>query len=139
MRSRLGRALRVQNDLKIRQPLAAVHLVTRDDAERAVLMEMEEILRDELNVKRVVFRDNEDELVEYSAKANFRALGKELGKDMKAVAEAIERLSGSAVASLIDGSVLELSAGAGRSRSRRTRSIFAGPKKRGSRFSTRGA
>ena len=110
----MGRALRVQNDLKIRQPLAAVHLVTRDAAERAVLMEMEEILRDELNVKRVVFRDNEDELVEYSAKANFRVLGKELGKDMKAVAETIERLSGSAVASLIDGSVLELSV-AGRS------------------------
>ena len=45
---------------------------------------MEEIIREELNVKRVAFRDNEEELVEYSAKANFRVLGKELGKDMKA-------------------------------------------------------
>ena len=106
----LGRALRVQNDLKIRQPLAALHLVTRDATERAVLMEMEEILRDELNVKRVVFRSNEEELVEYSAKANFRVLGKELGKDMKAFAEAIEKLSEAEVASLLEGSVLELSA-----------------------------
>ena len=45
---------------------------------------MEEIVRDELNVKEVVFRDNEEELVEYKAKANFRVLGKQLGKDMKA-------------------------------------------------------
>jgi isoleucyl-tRNA synthetase len=104
----MGRALRVQNDVKIRQPLAALHLVTRDAAERAVLMEMEEILRDELNVKRVAFRDNEEDLVEYSAKANFRVLGKELGKDMKAAAEAIERLSGAEIASLLEGSVLEL-------------------------------
>ena len=104
----MGRALRVQNDVKIRQPLAAVHLVTRDEAERAVLMEMEEILRDELNVKRVVFRANEEELVEYSAKANFRVLGKELGKDMKAAAEKIERFSAREIASLLEGSVLEL-------------------------------
>lgn len=110
----MGRALRVQNDVKIRQPLAAVHLVTRDGGERAVLMEMEEILRDELNVKRVAFRDNEEELVEYSAKANFRVLGKELGKDMKAAAEAIERFSGAEIASLLEGSILELTV-AGRS------------------------
>jgi isoleucyl-tRNA synthetase len=106
----MGRALRVQNDAKIRQPLAAVHIVTRDSRERAVLMEMEEMLRDELNVKRVVFRENEEELVEYSAKANFRVLGKELGKDMKAVAEAIGKLTGAEVASLLEGSTLELSA-----------------------------
>jgi len=104
----MGRALRVQNDVKIRQPLASVHIVTRDDRERATLMEMEEILRDELNVKRVAFREDEEELVEYSAKANFRVLGKELGKDMKAAAEKIERFSAREIASLLDGAVLEL-------------------------------
>ena len=110
----MGRALRVQNDAKIRQPLAAVHLVTRDGAERAVLMEMEEILRDELNVKKVIFRTNEEELVEYSAKANFRVLGKELGKDMKAAAEKIERFTAAEISSLLEGAVLVLDV-AGRS------------------------
>jgi isoleucyl-tRNA synthetase len=71
-------------------------------------MEMEEILRDELNVKRVAFREDEEDLVEYSAKANFRVLGKELGKDMKAAAERIERLGAREIASLLDGAVLEL-------------------------------
>jgi isoleucyl-tRNA synthetase len=104
----MGRALRVQSDIKIRQPLAAVHLVTRDAAERAVLMEMEEILRDELNVKKVAFRANEEELVEYSAKANFRVLGKELGKDMKAAAEKIELFTEHEIASLLEGATLEI-------------------------------
>jgi isoleucyl-tRNA synthetase len=99
----MGRALRVQHDLKIRQPLAAVHLVTRDPAERAVLCEMEDLLREELNVKKVVFREDEEELVEYSAKANFRVLGKELGKDMKAAAALIEALPGREIAAILEG------------------------------------
>jgi len=106
----MGRALRVQSDIKVRQPLASVHLVTKVAEERAVLREMEEILREELNVKRVVFRENEEELVEYSAKANFRVLGKELGKDMKEAAARIEALGGAQVASLLEGASLELEA-----------------------------
>ena len=104
----MGRALRYQHNLKIRQPLAAVHLVTRNPRERAVLLEMEEILRDELNVKEVIFREDEEELVEYQAKANFRVLGKELGKDMKAAAASIERLSGHQIASVLEGATLEI-------------------------------
>ncbi|MEI6876318.1 MAG: class I tRNA ligase family protein, partial [Spirochaetota bacterium] len=99
----LGRALRVQSDVKIRQPLASVHLVTRDPEERAVLTEMSELLREELNVKEVVFRENEEELVEYSAKANFRALGKELGKDMKAAAAIIEKLPPAVLSRIVSG------------------------------------
>lgn len=104
----MGRALRVANDLKIRQPLASVQLVTKVEAERAVLSKMEDILREELNVKSIIFRDNEEELVEYSAKANFRVLGKELGKDMKAAAAEIEKLAPSQIASLIAGAPVEI-------------------------------
>ncbi len=104
----IGRALRVAHDIKIRQPLASVQLVTRDDDERAVLAGMEDILRDELNVKSVLFRDNEEELVEYSAKANFRVLGKELGKDMKEAAALIEKLPAQDIARMISGGELEI-------------------------------
>ncbi|MDX9783266.1 MAG: isoleucine--tRNA ligase [Spirochaetia bacterium] len=99
----MGRALRVANDLKTRQPLASVMLVTKVADERAVLSAMEEILQDELNVKSVLFRENEEDLVEYSAKANFRVLGKELGKDMKIAAAAIEALAPHQIAMMVDG------------------------------------
>jgi isoleucyl-tRNA synthetase len=102
----MGRALRYQHNLKIRQPLASVQLVTRDPRERAVLLEMEDIIREELNVKEVIFRDDEEDLVSYKAKANFRLLGKELGKDMKAGAEIIENLEPRQIAGLLDGSSL---------------------------------
>jgi isoleucyl-tRNA synthetase len=64
---------------------------------------MEEIIKDELNVKKVVFRENEEELVEYRAKANFKVLGKELGKDMKKAADRIEALGALQIRSLLDG------------------------------------
>ena len=99
----MGRSLRYQHNLKIRQPLAAVHLVTKDARERAVLLEMEDIVREELNVKEVIFRDDEEELVEYQAKANFRVLGKELGKDMKEGAALVEKLEPKQIASLLAG------------------------------------
>jgi isoleucyl-tRNA synthetase len=110
----MGRSLRSQYNIKVRQPLRMVELVTRNGEEKKVLLEMEEIIREELNVKDVVFGDNEEDLVEYQVKANFRVLGRELGKDMKAAAAKIETLSQAEIQSLLEGAVLAIEA-AGRS------------------------
>jgi isoleucyl-tRNA synthetase len=99
----MGRSLRTQYSLKIRQPLAALHLVTRDPAESRILREMEDLIKEELNVKKVLFRENEEELVEYKAKANFRVLGKRLGKDMKAAAARIEKLTVQEISRILSG------------------------------------
>jgi isoleucyl-tRNA synthetase len=104
----MGRSLRSQYNIKVRQPLRAVELVTRNPEEKTVLLEMTEIIREELNVKNVVFRDNEEDLVEYQAKANFRVLGKALGKDMKAAAACIETLSQAAIQGILEGATLSI-------------------------------
>jgi isoleucyl-tRNA synthetase len=106
----MGRALRSQYNLKVRQPLKAVELVTRNGEEKKVFLEMEDIIREELNVKAVIFRDNEEDLVVYEAKANFRVLGKELGKDMKAAAERIAALSQQEIQGLLEGATLSIEA-----------------------------
>ncbi|MDR0688923.1 MAG: isoleucine--tRNA ligase [Spirochaetaceae bacterium] len=104
----MGRALRSQYNLKVRQPLKAVELVTRNADEKKVFLEMEDIIREELNVKTVIFRDNEEDLVVYEAKANFRILGKELGKDMKAAADRIAALSQLEIQGLLEGATLSI-------------------------------
>ena len=104
----MGRALRSMHSLKTRQPLKALNLVTRDEKEKLVLHEMVDIISDELNVKEVIFRDNEEELVEYSAKANFKVLGKQLGLNMKTAAAAIAQLKPGEIQSLIEGATLSL-------------------------------
>ena len=104
----MGRALRYQFNLKIRQPLKSVEFVTRNPEEKKVLHEMEESIREELNVKKVVFHEREDELVEYKAKANFRTLGKELGPLMKAASGIIADLDQDAIQSILDGATLSI-------------------------------
>jgi isoleucyl-tRNA synthetase len=104
----MGRSLRSQYNVKVRQPLAVAELVTRNPDEKKVLMEMTDIIREELNVKDIVFSDNEEDLVEYEVKANFRVLGKELGKDMKAAAAKIEALGTAEIKSLLEGGRLSI-------------------------------
>jgi isoleucyl-tRNA synthetase len=104
----IGRSLRSQYNIKMRQPLRKAELVTRNQEEKKSLLEMEDIIREELNVKEIIFSDNEEALVEYEVKANFRVLGKELGKDMKAAAAKIEALSHAEIQSVIEGSSLSI-------------------------------
>ncbi len=104
----MGRSLRNTFNLKNRQPLASVALVTRNQDEKKVLAEMEDSIREELNVKKVEFHDREDELVEYSAKANFKVLGKELGPKMKAAAGIIQTLTSDQIQSILEGTALTI-------------------------------
>ncbi|MDR3356198.1 MAG: isoleucine--tRNA ligase [Spirochaetaceae bacterium] len=104
----LGRALRSAYSIKNRQPLRMVSIVTRQTPEKNALLEMENIIREELNVKKVVWDDREEDLVEYRAKANFRILGKELGRDMKAASEKIEQLDRAEIQSILEGSTLSI-------------------------------
>ncbi len=102
----MGHSLRNQFNLKNRQPLASVALVTRNSNEKSVLQEMQDVIAEELNVKKVEFHEREDELVEYKAKANFRNLGKELGSKMKAAAAIIQTLSTEQIENIIVGNLV---------------------------------
>lgn len=104
----MGRSLRNTFNLKNRQPLSSVALVTRNEDEKRVLAEMEDSIREELNVKKVEFHDREDELVEYRCKANFKVLGKELGQKMKKAASVIQGLSSEQIQSILEGTNLSI-------------------------------
>ena len=53
---------------------------------------MSDLIKEELNIKEVLMTENEDELVEVVAKANFRAIGKKYGKKVKEIAKEIQNL-----------------------------------------------
>jgi len=89
----LGRYLRSQASAKTRQPLRKVILVSMQDTVREDLEALKDIVMDELNVKTVEIRANEEDVVHLSAKANFKSLGPKLGKNMKVAATKILDLS----------------------------------------------
>lgn len=99
----MGRALRAQSLLKVRQPLKEFIVVSRNKISRDILLANADILKEELNVKDVKVRENESDLVTYSAKANFKVLGSKLGKNMKEVAQKIQSFLGEKIKDILDG------------------------------------
>ena len=104
----MGRALRSKHQLKIRQPLQRLFLITRDPEAQRILNELDALLLDELNIKELVLTENEEDLVGLSAQANFRVLGKRLGKRMKEVADQIKTLDLENIRRLQDGGSVTL-------------------------------
>ncbi|HEV2147068.1 MAG TPA: isoleucine--tRNA ligase [Longimicrobiaceae bacterium] len=102
----LGRAAREEVGIRVRQPLGTLYAVVPDGY--AVGGELLEIARDELNVKRVDFMDRAEELVTFSARPNFKALGARLGKQTPKVANAIRELPSDALASFRRGGALSV-------------------------------
>ena len=93
----LGRRLRADNDLKVRQPLSAIRVAGAD------VKGLEDLIMDELNVKKVEYVSDETELCDVSYKANFKTLGKKCGSKMKAVAAGIAALKGFAGSATVEG------------------------------------
>lgn len=104
----MGRALRSKHQLKTRQPLQRLFLITRDPEAQRILNELDALLLDELNIKELVLTENEEDLVGLSAQANFRVLGKRLGKRMKEVANQIKTLDLENIRRLQDGGSVTL-------------------------------
>jgi isoleucyl-tRNA synthetase len=96
----LGRAARAQAKAKVRQPLRRAVIVA-NEAERAAIEARADLVTAELNVKELDFVTDESELVSYSAKPNYRALGPRFGKSMPQVAAAVEALDAAHVASVL--------------------------------------
>ena len=104
----LGRFLRSQATVRVRQPLPAAVLVSHGADVRADLEAMRDVIAEELNVKTVRVEADEEALVQLSAKANFRRLGPRLGKHMKTAAAAIAALDAAALRTLRQQGTLTL-------------------------------
>ncbi|HEX6913070.1 MAG TPA: isoleucine--tRNA ligase [Longimicrobium sp.] len=104
--STLGRAARDEVGIRVRQPLGALYAVVPDGY--GVDATLLEILRDELNVRRVEFMHAAEELVTLSAKPNFKALGAVFGKRTPRVADAIRALDSAALAAFRRGEALSV-------------------------------
>jgi isoleucyl-tRNA synthetase len=92
----LGRAAREEVQIRVRQPLRSLLAVVPGTTE--VRTELLELLEDELNVKTVDFLASAEDLVELSAKPNYRGLGARFKKSTEHAAGAIRGLSADALA-----------------------------------------
>lgn len=104
----LGRFLRTQANLKVRQPLARAVAVSAKADVRDDLRAMAQVIADELNVREVIISSDEEELVTLSAKPNLKKLGPKLGKKMRLATPLIAALPSADIAALRGGATISL-------------------------------
>ena len=86
----LGRNAREEAKIKVRQPISEVII---DSKNKSVIGDLVDLIKEELNVKEVVFEDNLATYIKFIVKPNFKEVGKILGPKIKEFQEVLSKLS----------------------------------------------
>ena len=87
----LGRSARKAEKIRVRQPLSEVIIVTRDENDRVRAHRQEQVILDELNIRKMSFEDDQAKFVTFRVTPDFAKLGPTLGPRMPAVKKAFEK------------------------------------------------
>lgn len=85
----LGRNAREEAKIKVRQPISEVII---DSKNKSIISDLVELIKEELNVKEVVFEDNLGTYINFIVKPNFKEVGKILGPKIKEFQEVLSKL-----------------------------------------------
>ena len=88
----MGRACRNASNIKNRQPIAQMFV----KADKALDPFYQEIIRNELNVKNVIFTDDVREFTSYTFKPQLRTVGPKYGKQLGGIRKYLAELDGNA-------------------------------------------
>jgi isoleucyl-tRNA synthetase len=91
--SSLVLSLRKKVGINVRQPLQRILLPILDKNFRHQVEQVKDLILSETNVKNIEYITDASGFIKKKVKPNFKALGPKVGKDMKAVAEAITNMS----------------------------------------------
>lgn len=86
----LGRACRNTANIKNRQPIGKMYVKAEDELSDFY----KEIIADELNVKKVEFKDDVRDFTSYTFKPQLKTLGRRFGKQLNALKELLSNLDG---------------------------------------------
>jgi isoleucyl-tRNA synthetase len=98
--SSLVLSLRKKIGINVRQPLSKILLPILDKDFKAHVELVKELILSETNIKDIEYITDTAGFIKKKIKPNFKALGQKVGKDMKAVAEAINNFTNEQIAEL---------------------------------------
>ncbi len=86
-------SLRKKEMIKVRQPLQRIMIPVLNNEEREEILAVENLIKSEVNVKKIELIDDASGILVKTIKPNFKVLGPKFGKNMRLVGEAIKKLS----------------------------------------------
>ena len=93
----LGRFAREEVNIKVRQPISNLILPKSDEM---IIGDLLPVIKEELNVKEVMFKEDMTEYLEYIVKPNFQVLGKTLGPKIKELQTILSKLTSQEIAQI---------------------------------------
>ncbi len=104
----LARAMRVKSNIKVRQPLKRIIIPVSSPLVRETIARIESVILEEINVKSIMYVDDDSEFVNKGAKPNFKSIGPKFGKDVKVVAELIKSMTSKDIKALEKNGEIDL-------------------------------
>ena len=98
----MGRNSRDEAKIKVRQPIQDVII---DSKYKNIIGDMEELIKEELNVKEVKYIDDMSEYMNISYRPNYREAGKYFGADIKAFADYLNNITSDDISKLNNGNL----------------------------------
>ena len=85
----LGRSVRNKMQIKVRQPLRKMMV---NGKHQGILKDMEDLVKEELNVKHIEYVGSLTDYVDYEVRANLPVAGPKYGKDLRTIIAALGKL-----------------------------------------------
>ena len=101
----LGRNEREEAKIKVRQPISEIIL---DGKNKAVINDLVDLIKEELNVKNVIFAQDLNEYISYDIKPNFKVCGPILGKNIKEFQDKLKDFTQDNISTLENGNTVTL-------------------------------
>ena len=104
--SSLGRGARSQASIKVRQPLNEIKVIVPEKIDVDLMNEIELEVKEELNIKNVIFLQNHEELavyMDFTIEPDLAILGPQFGKNINEIKSLIEKTDPIALYSSIQG------------------------------------
>ncbi|MCX7834264.1 MAG: isoleucine--tRNA ligase [Ignavibacteria bacterium] len=87
------RAIRVKNNLKVRQPLKQILIPVLNKKDKETLLKVKDIILEEVNIKELNIIEGNSDIITKKAKPVFKVIGPKYGKQVKEVQKIINDLN----------------------------------------------
>lgn len=102
----IGRNAREENKIKVRQPLSEILI---DGKNKLLIGNLTDLIKEELNVKKVTFVTDTAEYMNYTIKPNFKVVGKTLGSHIKEFQEKLLHLTNEEINKIKNNEFIKMS------------------------------
>lgn len=104
----LGRNAREEAKIKVRQPIGEIIL---DGKVEDTISDMVDLMKEELNVKDVIFKEDLSDYMNYEVKPNFKICGKLFGANIKEFSQKLSSLEAEKITTLDHGDSIKMEVG----------------------------